>query len=154
MALSFAYRRYTLPFRAPVRTARGMWRVREGLYVRIGRPDGSAGFGEASPIPSVGTESLEDGEAFCRSLGGAVDGEALSRVPQSLFALRNALACAMGDGAGPAARRSLGVAALLPPGRAALAEAPGKAEAGFRVSAGPCRCSAVAGSGAGQPLLQ
>ncbi len=133
MALSFAYRRYTLPFRAPVRTARGMWRVREGLYVRIGRPDGSAGFGEASPIPSVGTESLEDGEAFCRSLGGAVDGEALSRVPQSLFALRNALACAMGDGAGPAARRSLGVAALLPPGRAALAEAPGKAEAGFRV---------------------
>jgi len=133
MAFSFAYRRFTLPFRAPVRTARGMWRDREGLYVRIGRPDGSAGYGEASPIPAFGTESVDDGEAFCRSLGDRVDGRALSRAPASLCSLRNALACAAGAGADSPVHRSMGVAALLPAGRAALAEAPAKAEAGFRV---------------------
>jgi len=81
MDFRFAFRRYSLPFRAPVRTARGIWRVREGLYVRMERPDGSAGCGEAAPIPSAGTESVDDAEAFCRCLGERVDGQVLSRVP-------------------------------------------------------------------------
>jgi len=109
-----------------------MWRVREGLYVRVGLPDGSAGCGEAAPIPSFGTESVDDAEAFCRTLGDRVDGQLLSRVPGRLCALRNALAFAMGGAVDPPRHRSLAVAALLPAGRAALAEAPRKAEAGFR----------------------
>jgi o-succinylbenzoate synthase len=133
MDFSFAYRRYSLPFRVPVRTARGMWQVREGLYVRAVRPDGSAGCGEASPIPSPGSESVDDAELFCRALGGRVDEQVLSRVPEKLLALRNALACAMGGGADPPRHRSLPVAALLPAGRAALDAAPRMAEAGFRV---------------------
>jgi O-succinylbenzoate synthase len=133
MDFSFAYRRYSLPFRVPVRTARGMWRVREGLYVRVQRPDGSAGCGEAAPIPSPGAESVDDEEAFCRSLGDRVDGRVLSCMPGNLCALRNAIACAMGGAVDPPRHRSLGVAALLPAGRAALEEGPQKAEAGFRV---------------------
>jgi len=132
MDFSFAYRRYSLPFRVPVRTARGLWRVREGLYVRVGRPDGSAGCGEAAPVPSFGTESVDDAEAFCRTLGDRVDGQVLSRAPGRLGALRSALAVAMGGALDPPRHGSLAMAALLPAGRAALEEAPRLAEAGFR----------------------
>ncbi|HMD60847.1 MAG TPA: o-succinylbenzoate synthase, partial [Opitutaceae bacterium] len=133
MDFGFAYRRYSIAFRAPVRTARGLWRTRDGLLLRVGRPDGSAGYGEAAPVPSSGTESLDDAEAFCRALGDRVDGGVLSRVPLGLATLRNAVACAMSGGAERPLHASLGVAALLPAGRAALSEAPTKAEAGFRV---------------------
>jgi O-succinylbenzoate synthase len=97
------------------------------------RPDGSAGFGEAAPIPSFDSESVDDGEAFCRALGDRVDEPVLSRVPSNLCSVRNAIACAMGGPVDPPRTDSLGMAALLPAGRAALAEAPLKAEAGFRV---------------------
>ena len=117
MEYSFAHRRYSLPFRMPVRTAAGDWESREGLYIRAVRPDGSA----------------DDGDAFCRTLGDRVDGQVFARVPANLCSLRNALSCAMGNAAGPPRHRSLGVAALLPAGRAALVQAPQRAEAGFRV---------------------
>ena len=133
MEYSFAHRRYSLPFRMPVRTAAGDWESREGLYIRAVRPDGSAGYGEAAPIPGAGTESADDGDAFCRTLGDRVDGQVFARVPANLCSLRNALSCAMGNAAGPPRHRSLGVAALLPAGRAALVQAPQRAEAGFRV---------------------
>ena len=44
-------RRYCLPFRHAVRTAHGPWSAREGLFVRAVSSGGSAGYGEASPIP-------------------------------------------------------------------------------------------------------
>jgi O-succinylbenzoate synthase len=62
-----------------------------------------------------------------------VGGEAPPQVPANLGALRNALASAFGGVCGAARHRSLGVAALLPPGRAAIGDAPPKADAGFRV---------------------
>jgi O-succinylbenzoate synthase len=132
MEFRLAFRRYRLPFRAPVRTAHGAWHEREGLYVRIERPDGTAGYGEASPVPAYGAETVDDDEASCRSLGERIDGEALGGVPPGLCALRSALRGAMGAPK-PPRHASLGVAALLPAGRAVLAAAPPKAEAGFRV---------------------
>jgi len=133
MDFRFDFRRYTLPFRMPVRTARGPWLAREGVYVRIGRPGGMTGYGEASPIPHFGTETVDAAEAFCRSLGDKVDDQVLSRIPENLCATRNAVASAMEAGAGAAIHRSLAVAALLPAGRASLAAAPPLADAGFRV---------------------
>lgn len=132
MEFRFDYRRYRLPFRVPVRTARGTWQVRDGLYVRLERPDGTVGFGEASPLPAPANESVDDDEAFCRSLGGRVDSHLLDRVPKELCSLRNSIWNAMGGCASPF-HRSLGVAALLPAGRAALEMAPERADVGFRV---------------------
>ncbi|HEY5078314.1 MAG TPA: o-succinylbenzoate synthase, partial [Opitutaceae bacterium] len=126
-------RRYCLPFRHPVRTAHGPWNAREGLYVRLERPDGSFGYGEACPVPHFGTETVDADEVFCQSMGSRMDGEALARVPGNLLALRNAFGSAMGDGAPSPVHRSLAVAALLPAGRAALDAAPPLADAGFRV---------------------
>jgi O-succinylbenzoate synthase len=133
MDFHFACRRYSLPFRAAVRTAQGTWPLREGLYVRVERTDGTAGWGEAAPIPSPGAETVGQAESFCRGLGDRIDANVLERMPGHLHALRNALVVAMGGVAPPPRHRSLQVAALLPAGRAALSEAPQKAEAGFRV---------------------
>jgi O-succinylbenzoate synthase len=133
MDFRFDFRRYSLQFRHPVRTSRGAWTAREGLFVRIERQDGTFGFGEAAPVPSFGRETIGEAEALCRSLGAHVNDQVLSQVPGHLCTLRNALACAMAGAPGVPRQGSLGVAALLPSGRAALADAPPKADAGFRV---------------------
>jgi len=101
--------------------------------VRIDRPDGTIGLGEAAPIPSFGTESVDEAEAFCRSLGARIGDQTLAQVPRNLRTLRGALACAFGRVSDVPRQASLGVAALLPAGRAAIADAQNKAEAGFRV---------------------
>jgi O-succinylbenzoate synthase len=132
MEFRLAFRRYRLPFRAPVRTAHGTWLEREGLYVRLEGQDGAATFGEASPLSTSGSETVDADEAFCLSLGGRIDSEALERLPEGLCALGSALRSAI-DGPRPARHASLGVAALLPAGRAVLLAAPPKADAGFRV---------------------
>ena len=133
MDFRLSFRRYSLPFRHPVRTSHGPWAAREGLFVRVERPDGTVGFGEAAPVPAFGQETVDGDLACCRSLGELLGDDALSRVPGNLRALRNALLCAIGGPPSTPRHMSLGVAALLPAGRAALADAPPKAEAGFRV---------------------
>jgi O-succinylbenzoate synthase len=133
MDFSFEFRRYSLAFRQPIRTSSGMWPVREGIYVRMERPDGTVGFGEAAPVPAFGRESVDDLESACRALGERVGSDVVSRVPEALGTLRHALADALGGDIGGFRRDSLGVAALLPAGRAALADVGAKSEAGFRV---------------------
>ena len=125
------YRRYRLAFRAPVRTAHGSWAEREGVLVRLQSESGAVGYGEAAPIPWFGTESAHEVEAACRELGGRVDGARLASVPARLGCLRNALGVARAECAGvreKVAHKTLGVAALLPAGRAALELVAPKAE--------------------------
>jgi O-succinylbenzoate synthase len=117
MDFGFAFRRYSLDFRHPVRTSQGAWPVREGVFVRVERPDGTLGFGEAAPVPAFGRETVDETEAGCRSLGDRLGEGALAGLPPNLRALRNALVCAMGGNSGPPSHRSLGMAALLPAGR-------------------------------------
>ncbi len=139
MALRLLYRRYTLPFRAPVRTAHGVWAERTGLIVRLEDGAGRVGYGEVAPIPWFGTETVEEAEAALSVLGEWVKPEQLAAVPVKLGCLRFALAGAFGelgqderlvkDNPSPP---YLAVAALLPAGRAALAQIGPKAELGFR----------------------
>jgi O-succinylbenzoate synthase len=158
-----------------VRTAHGRWTVREGLLVRIERPDGTVGYGEAAPVPGFGSETVEADEAAARALGGWIAAESgagpeagsgdegsaaaiapataertvgpsrprvrprsawsvvVGMVAEDLPCLRNALAQAMGDAESfVPVHASLGIAALLPVGRDALAVAAARAEVGFR----------------------
>jgi O-succinylbenzoate synthase len=133
MDFPFAFRRYSLAFRQPVRTSGGSWAPREGVYVRVERPGGTVGFGEAAPIPLFGRESADEIEAACRALGDRIGTDAVSQVPENLGTLRNAVSCALAGAPGAPRHNSLGVAALLPAGRGALDDAPPKADAGFRV---------------------
>ncbi len=130
------FRRYRLPFRAPLRTAHGRWAEREGFLVRVDRPDGTSGFGEAPPVPGFAGAGVGEMEGALRGLGGLCTADAIEAWPAELNTLRAALRAAFqdeplgSDGARPA---YLGVAALLPAGRAVLAELPARCEAGFRV---------------------
>lgn len=135
VSYTFEFRRYRAPFRSPMRTAHGPWSEREGVLVRLKDAAGKTGYGEAAPIPWFGTETTDEIEGVCRELGVQVDGARLASTPRRLGCLRNALASAQAALAGAIAPRHphLGVAVLLPAGRAALASIAPKAEMGFRV---------------------
>jgi len=141
MRLRLVYRSYSLPFCAPVRTAHGVWAVREGVIVRLTDESGRTGLGEAAPIPWFGTETLDEIIETLAGLGEWVTVEQLAVVPARFGCLRFALASALA-GAGAASQPTasvvadvaayLPVAALLPAGRAALTAITPKAELGFR----------------------
>lgn len=153
MRFHFQFRRYRVAFRTPVRTAHGWWNEREGVIVRLqDASEGGTGFvglGEAAPIPWFGTESVDEVEEGCRSIGEWVEETAFEAIPTRLACLRNAVAAARaqiilranaGENNTPAPVASarvtpaaLGVAALLPAGPAALPQIPPKAEMGFRI---------------------
>lgn len=117
-----------------MRTAHGVWAERDGVLVRLEDGAGAVGFGEAAVIPWFGTETADEAEAACRELTANVDDARLASVPERLRCLRNALAAARATGASAVPKnKSLGVAALLPAGRAVLAAMPPKAEIGFRI---------------------
>ncbi len=132
MRLRLNYRRYALPFRAPVRTAHGVWAERTGLIVRLDNEAGRAGYGEVSPIPWFGTETVEETEAALGLLGEWVTPEQLAAVPAKLGCLRFALASACAEKQPVPSSAYLAVAALLPAGRAAVTQIAPNAELGFR----------------------
>lgn len=144
MRFRFQFRRYRLPFRAVVRTAHGPWSAREGIIVRLEDVSeggtGAVGFGEAAPIPWFGTETADAAEAECRRLGEWIEEGAIETVTPGMVCLRHALATAREEvlAANTAERTrpevtTIGVAALLPAGRAALEQVAMKAEGGFRI---------------------
>lgn len=145
MRLRFQYRRYRLAFRTPVRTAHGLWTDREGLIVKISDEAGQAGLGEAACLPWFGTETADAAVEACEKFGEWIEDEELAEVPAELGCLRNGLAAARlelgrartGQSENGAVEMGgaayLGVAALLPAGRAVLDAITLKAEAGFRV---------------------
>lgn len=111
-------------------TSSGAWNVRQGVFIKVTGPDGRVGYGEAAPVPLRGKEDADVDLAACQALNGVLRG--VSQIPADLPALRSAVRAATEPAAAPK-QASLGVAALLPSGRAALKEAPRLAEAGFRV---------------------
>ncbi|MFT3870964.1 MAG: o-succinylbenzoate synthase [Nibricoccus sp.] len=131
----FAYRRYKLPFRQPVRTAHGLWTEREGLLLRLENAAGVASLAEVAPIPWFGTESVDEAETVCRELGAEIGETAPAALPERCICLRYALSAALQQSTEPSleGKKALPVAALLSAGRAALAQIEPKAEAGFRV---------------------
>jgi O-succinylbenzoate synthase len=157
MDVSFAYRRYRLPLRVPLRTAHGVWTVREGVVVQLVDEHGRTGWGEASPIPWFGTETTDEIEVVCRQLAEHGSVERFARMPDQVACLHHALtaaraeldavsrdpggdreksserAAASAQPAVVAAEPYLGVAALLPAGRRALDEVAPKSDLGFRI---------------------
>jgi len=130
----FAYRRFSLPFRHPVRTAHGVWAEREGLLLRLENESGTVRFGEVAPISWFGTEMVDEAEELCRGFDEEVTKDILVSVPARFACLRFALSSALGeqDLNDFENKKALPIAALLPAGRAALPLIAPKAEAGFR----------------------
>lgn len=131
MTYRFSYRAYRLPLATPLRTAHGLWTLREGLILRLEDENGRVGFGEVAPLPWFGTESLAEAEEVCRALGDKFPAELLGSVATRLGCVRFALTMALAATDELTAETRLPVAALLPAGRAALDAMPDKLEAGF-----------------------
>jgi o-succinylbenzoate synthase len=132
MAWRFAFKSYRLAFREPVRTGRGSWPEREGVLIRLEDEGGRVGFGEAAVLPWFGTETAGEAAAWCRAAGGSIGADLIASVPGSLPCLASALSAAASPLPVGKERPHLAVAALLPAGRACLAAAPARVEAGFR----------------------
>ena len=132
MTYRFSHRPYRLPLRTPLRTAHGPWTEREGIIVRLEEETGRMGFGEIAPIPWFGTETLAEADEVCRKFGDKVDEATLDLVPVKMGAVRFALAAARSRPvANPTASPRVPLTALLPAGKAALAELPARLEAGW-----------------------
>lgn len=129
-----SHRRYRLPFRSPLRTAHGVFDVREGLFLRVQDEQGRVGYGEAATLPWFGTEAVDLAEDLVCTLGPEPYATDLANVPASAGCLRNAVSAALAMIAGedPPEAKPLPVAALLPAGRAAIGRIGLLGEAGFR----------------------
>lgn len=136
MALRFSFRSYRRVLRVPLRTAHGLWAEREGLLLRTETEEGVVRYGEVAPIPWFGTETIEEAREVCVKLGDRLTPDAIAAVSERMGCVRFALASVMGEavtagGTRADARARLPIAALLPAGKAALAAADAKFEAGF-----------------------
>jgi len=155
MRCLFAFRRYRLAFRQPLRTAHGRWTEREGILLRVTAENGWLGWGEAAPVPGFRMESVDAVAEVCQSWGEGVDLDHPPEIPLTLPTLRQAWWSAtfpLRPGCGGQAGRTgsaspagpeadnvervggnaLHLAALLPAGVAALTVAAEKVDSGFR----------------------
>lgn len=129
-------RPYRRLFRAPLRTAHGLWTERRGFLIRITGEDGEHGYGEVAPTPWLGSETLEEAAAFLEAFAaGAGTGSrnlgAISRLPACRFAIDSAMTD-LRQGAAELPIRPLEVAALLPAGSASLEALRVGFETGYR----------------------
>jgi O-succinylbenzoate synthase len=132
--MHLASRRYSLPFRRPIRTAHGLWTVREGLLLRLESGSGSVGYAEVAPVPGFPGPTVDEVAAEVAALGEVPSADALDDAAGRVIGLRAALAdTRAGPGpAGDAVGGTLAVAALLPAGREALERVDDRLEQGFR----------------------
>ena len=94
-----SFEKRQLHFKQPARTSRGVYRIRDVLYVKIRSEDrsGRYGIGECAPLPDLSCDALPDYEQIlteaCRRLEreGRLDSERLRPYPSILFGLETAV---------------------------------------------------------------
>lgn len=85
--ISLTYQPYERALRQPWRTAHGVWSVRRGWTVAVCDDTGRTGWGEAAPLPEIGTESFSDCEAGLKHMQSALSGQEGDTVLKTLPAL-------------------------------------------------------------------
>ncbi len=98
MSYSFCFRLYQRRFRQPLITSHGVWKVREGIIIRLSDRSGNVGWGEIAPVPWFGSESLAQAIAFCQELGSEVSEEVIASIASDLPASRFGFESALFEG--------------------------------------------------------
>lgn len=126
MKYRFEFRPYRRTFKQPLATSYGLWKVREGIIVRLTDKKGREGFGEIAPLRWFGSESLEQALEFCDQLPSEITTDDVFAVPSKLPACQFGFESAWEDATSylQVSEFQVGQAilfsGLLPSGRAAL----------------------------------
>ena len=133
MSGHLSYEPFSLPFKAPLRTAHGHWERREGFWLKWETAT-AVRYGEAAPVPGFGGMSLAAIKADLVRLGDSPSEAEWEAMVEQGGELGFALGSLRGDqqqllAAGP---DYIPVAGLLPAGRGALARIEAQLELGFR----------------------
>jgi o-succinylbenzoate synthase len=115
--MKFEFRAYRRPFLQPLQTSHGVWRVREGIILRLNAEKVS--FGEIAPLEWFGSESFDQALDFCHQLSGEVDAETILNIPDRLPACQFGFESMMGNQSVSSIECSM-ITALLPTGEKAL----------------------------------
>jgi o-succinylbenzoate synthase len=130
----FTYSIYQRPFRQPLTTSHGVWKVRAGIIIQLTDQLGKSHQGEIAPIQWFGSESIEQAIAYCQQVGDTITTDQIYQIPDTLPA------CQFGFGSALTAFNDLpiirtinnsAISALLPAGVAAIANIPTLAAQGY-----------------------
>ncbi|VXD22260.1 o-succinylbenzoate synthase [Planktothrix paucivesiculata] len=84
MNYNFQFKTYQRPFKIPLKTAHGIWKIREGIILSLTDKHGNIGQGEIAPLSWFGSETLEDALAFCQQLPHLISTEIIFTIPDCL----------------------------------------------------------------------
>jgi o-succinylbenzoate synthase len=123
----FTYSIYQRPFRQPLITNHGVWKVREGIIIQLTDNLGIVHKGEIAPIQWFGSESIDQAISYCQQVGDTITTDQIYQIPDHLPA------CQFGFGSALTAFNDLPIirtitnsamSALLPAGVEAIAKIP------------------------------
>lgn len=134
MSDRFTIHPYRLPFRAPLRTAHGMWAEREGWWIRRETAEGDVSWGEVAPIPGFGGRGMSGCGEDLAALGAQPSPDVISELCERGGEVAFGVGATYWDwrAAVEGGPDYLPVAGLLPAGQAVFAAVDLRLEMGFR----------------------
>ncbi|MFM6405999.1 MAG: o-succinylbenzoate synthase, partial [Microcystis sp.] len=91
------FRVYQRPLLHPLQTHHGLWKIREGIIIRLEAEDGRIGWGEIAPLPEFGSETLSAAILFCQSLENPLSITSIFSIPEQFPACQFAFESALED---------------------------------------------------------
>jgi o-succinylbenzoate synthase len=130
----FTYSIYQRPFRQPLKTSHGVWKVREGIIIQLTDHLGRSHQGEIAPIPWFGSESIEQAISYCQQVGDTITTDQIYQIPDDLpacqFGFGSALT-AVNDSPIISTITNSAISALLPAGVEAITKIPSLSAQGY-----------------------
>ncbi|MCL2928799.1 MAG: o-succinylbenzoate synthase [Trichodesmium sp. MAG_R01] len=75
---------YKRNFKQPLKTSHGIWRIREGIILKLTNKTGEIGLGEIAPLSFFGSETLSEALDFCHQLPQKITTETIFSIPDNL----------------------------------------------------------------------
>ncbi len=130
----FTYSIYHRPFRQPLTTSHGVWKVRAGIIIQLTDHQGRSHSGEIAPIPWFGSESIDQAISWCQQVGDTITTAQIHQIPDILPACQFGLGSALtAFNSTPTSTTNAlpAISALLPAGAAAIANLPALSAQGY-----------------------
>jgi o-succinylbenzoate synthase len=128
----FTYSIYQRPFRQPLTTSHGVWKIREGIIIQLTDQLGRSHQGEIAPIPWFGSESIEQAISWCQEVGDRITATQIQQIPNTLPACQFGYSSALVAFNSSLSLQAIpAISALLPAGEDAIAKIPALSAQGY-----------------------